>query len=116
MPGPLTLSFVGPVIGIRFQLFSLPLAFSRPLTRFITAVSLIFHFGVSWQNPPATGAAKGGPFHLHLHVLRDVLAEQQEYKETTKEKIEENPPDIHQVLRRKKEKEEKRGQWLGFNR
>jgi hypothetical protein len=28
-------------------------------------------------------------------------------KETTKEKIEENPPDMHQVLRMGKEKEEK---------
>jgi hypothetical protein len=37
-------------------------------------------------------------------------------KKLQRKKIEENQPDMHQVLRRGKEKEEKRGQWLDFSR
>jgi len=99
----LAFPLIGPVVWVRIHLFTLPFSFPCSLAVSGPTVSLIFDPRVSRQNPPATGASKSGPFHLHLPGLRNLLAKKKEQYGNEKKKWKK----IHLICIRFQEKSKK---------
>jgi len=62
-PGLLHFSFIGPVIRIGLQFFSLPFVFPDLLTGFRATVVLIFHPWISGPDAFAAGTSERDLFH-----------------------------------------------------